>query len=318
MKKIAFLLSTLLLFQVNSQAQTHDYSPVDFAIQKMGKLEGLNVATIADTITHPFASKEDKARAVFYWISNNILLDLKATKAGDNKNTDPVFVVANRKATPLSYAMLFQEMCSMANVRCLIVEGYVKNNIDEINNVPDEVNHAWNVVQLGQSPEQWFYVDVSKASGFTDKKFSVFTPQYTSTYFFADKPLFNLDHFPNNSAWLLGGGNKSIKEFYALPVVANAAYRYGLKTINPATGFIKVSIKKAVQFRFAINTDSTISSVVMIIGNTKKQQKQEPLNFDVSSGKLVFDYQFKKEDTYPIVIMVDGKDFLMYNVEVTE
>ncbi|MEO6406750.1 MAG: transglutaminase domain-containing protein [Ferruginibacter sp.] len=317
-KKIVFLLSSFVLFHFYSKAQKEDYLPVDKKVQNLGSLDSFNVAIIADTITRPFAEKEQKARAIYYWISHNIKLDLKASKSNDNKNNDPVIVVKTRKATPLGYAMLFQEMSSMANIRCLIVEGYIKNNTEDINNIPDEVNHAWNVVQLGQSPEQWFYVDAMKASGYADKKMSAFTQQFTSQYFFANKTLFNLDHYPNNSAWLLGPGAKGLKEFYALPVIANAAYIYDLKTINPTIGFIKTNLKKVVQFRYGMGSDSTITSVDMVIGDNKKSQKTEPMNFDVTGGKLVFDFQFKKEDSFPIRIFVNGKDFLQYNVEVIE
>lgn len=319
MNKFLYFFTYLLILQFNySKAQQHDYSPIDNKIQKLGSLDSFNVAIIADTLTRPFADKEEKARAIYYWIANNIMLDLKGTKSNETKNNDPVIVMKTRKATALGFAMLFQEMSSMANIRCLVVEGYIKNNTEDINNKPDEVNHAWNVVQLGQSPEQWFYVDVTKASGYADKKMSLFTPQFTSQYFFADKPLFNLDHYPNNSAWLLGPGSKGLKEFYALPVIANAAYSYDLKNLIPVTGLIKANTKKAVQFRFGINTDKPITSVVMIIGDNKKLQKSEPMNFDVTAGKLVFDFTFKIEDSFPIRILVDGKDFVQYNVEVTE
>ncbi|MEO7265198.1 MAG: transglutaminase domain-containing protein [Ferruginibacter sp.] len=313
------ILLTILLFQLNNtKAQQHDYSPIDKRVQKLGSLDSFNVAIIADTLTRPFSDKEEKARAIYYWIANNIKLDIKGTKSNENKNNDPVIVTKTRKATPLGFALLFQEMSSMANIRCLVVEGYIKNNTEDINNKPDETNHAWNVVQLGQSPEQWFYVDVMKASGFADKKMSLFTPQFTSQYFFADKPLFNLDHYPNNSAWLLGPGAKGLKEFYALPVIANGAYSFELKNVLPVTGVIKTNTKKAVQFRYGINTDKTITSVEMIISDNKKLQKSEPMNFDVTAGKLVFDFKFKKEDSFPIRILVDGKDFVQYNVEVTE
>ena len=71
-------------------------------------------------------------------------------------------------------------MCSQANIRCLSVDGYVKNFPEEINDIPDEINHSWNVVQLGLSPEEWYYVDAAKGSGYLDKKRSVFTKKFTS------------------------------------------------------------------------------------------------------------------------------------------
>lgn len=316
MKKYVFFLLAALAFTCHDlHAQRKDFSSVDDQVKKLGSLDNLNVATIADTITRNFSEKYDKARAIFYWIANNIAIDPKATKSKDNKKTDPVDVVQLRKATALGFALLVQEMCSMANIRCLTVDGYVKSSADEISNKADEINHSWNVVQLGQSPEQWFYIDAFKASGFTDKKFTGFTKLFTSEYFFADKSLFNLDHYPDNDAWQLGGGPKNLKEFYALPVISNAAYRYGLYKPQPMNGHIKTKTKNITSFSFVYNNAIPIKNIILIIGDEKRQLKPEPMNFTDNNGVLSFNYQFKRADSYPVRILADGADLLQYYVE---
>jgi transglutaminase/protease-like cytokinesis protein 3 len=205
--KMLPLLAWMLLSIHTGFAQNYadHYTTTDNFIKNLGSLDSLNVARIADTLTRRLSDKEQKARAIFYWIANNIALDLKAIKSNDQRKSLPEDVVKMRKGTPLGFAKLFQEMSSLANIRCLVVDGYVKANTDDINSPSDESNHSWNVVQLGLSPDQWYFVDVAKASGYTDKKMSSFTREFTSNYFFPDKALFNLDHFPDNDAWQLGG-----------------------------------------------------------------------------------------------------------------
>lgn len=320
MKKILTLLLfifTAISYTSNGQSTSAENNSVDEYVKSLGALNNLNVATISDTITRKFDNKKDKARAIFFWIANNISWDVKAMKANDNKKKDPVLVIQFRKATPLGYSLLVQEMCSMANIRCLSVDGYIKNFPEDINNKPDEINHSWNVVQLGQSPEQWFYVDAAKASGYADKKMSAFTKYFTSEYFFADKALFNLDHYPNNVAWQLGGGPKNIKEFYALPVISNAAYEYGLQKPLPIAGYIKTKTKNAIAFSYIYN-GKNLSSISLIIGDGKKEVKPEPMNFSATGKIISFNYQFKKEDVYPVKIMIDGKEFVSYYVESSE
>lgn len=318
MKKILLTFAILSAFVFNINAQESTYRNIDSIVKQFGALETLNVATIADTITRRFTDKEMKARAVFYWIANNISYDLKAIKSNDNRKSDPEVVIGSRKATPLGYAKLFQEMCSMANIRCLTVDGYVKSSAEDINNPVDEINHTWNVVQLGQSPEQWYYVDPSKASGFADKKLSTFTREFTSEYFFADRTLFNLDHYPDNSAWQLGPGPKNLKEFYALPVFSNAAYIYGLQKPLPVAGYIKAKTKNTTTFSFPHQNDVEINSIMLVTGDEKKQEKAQPMNF-TDNGKLItFTHQFKKEDTYPVRIIADGKVLIQYYAEISE
>ena len=309
----------LMLFTLTkAQGPAANYASTDNFVQKLGSLDSLNVARIADTLTRKLADKEQKARAIFYWIAHNIAWDVKALKSGDQRKSAPEDVIKLRKATPLGYAKLYQEMSSLANIRCLIVDGYVKNFTDDINNPADEVNHSWNVVQLGQSPDQFFFVDVAKAAGSADKKLTVYTPAFTSNYFFPDRALFNLDHFPDNDAWQLGGGPKSRKDFYALPVFERAAYALSIKKPIPATGVIKTKTKNKVPFSFAYDVNMPIANVSLLVGEGKRMQKPEAMNFTAANGLVNFSYQFKTEDTFPIVILVDGKELLHYMVEVTE
>lgn len=311
-----FVLAATISF-ATAQSNTTHYKAVDDFVMKLGSLNNFNVATIADTITRHFTDKEDKARAIFYWIANNIAQDAKGIKQADQKNTLPEQIVQSRKSTSLGFSLLVQEMCSLANIRCLSVDGYIKNSTEDINEKADEPNHSWNVVQLGQSPEQWFYVDACKGSGYLDKKMATFTKSFTSDYFFADKTLFNLDHYPDNSAWQLGAGPKSIKEFYALPVLFNAAHEYGLGKPKPLTGYIKTTNTTPVSFSFPFN-GSNIAAVELMMGDGRKIKKPEPMNFTTSGGTISFSYLFKTADTFPITIMADGKPLLAYTVEVTE
>ncbi len=319
MKKILyFIISCLISITTFAQISTPKYKYIDNDVQKLGNFSNKNVAEIADAITNKYTNNEDKARAIFYWIANNIAIDPKAVNKQEEKNKVPEKVIELRKATPLGFSLLLQEMCSYSKIRCLSVDGFVKNRTAEINEKTEEKNYSWNVVQLGQSPETWYYIDACRASGFLDPKQKVFTKQFTSQYFFADKKLFNLIYFPDNLAWMLGGGNKSIKDFYALPIIGNEAIGLEFRKLSPLTGLIKTVSNKAVDFSFSINNDNTIKKISILIGDEKKKQKEEPMNFDDNDGNIKFSYTFKKEDTFPIQIVVDGKIVLQYIIEVKE
>jgi len=315
---IRIFFSIFICLSLYTATAQSDFSKADAYVSKLGSLDSLNVATIADTLTSYFESKEDKARAIFTWIARNIALDPKAIRSNDNKKTDPVQVIQMRKSTSVGFALLFQEMCSIAEIRCLSVDGFTKNSADDINNPADEFNHSWNVVQLGQSPDKWYYVDAAKGSGYLDKKQSVFTPKFNSTMFFTKRTLFNLDHFPDNNAWQLGDGPKAKKDFYALPVLLPGAYPFGLTKLTPATGFVKTKLAVATKFSFQTDTDETISSVELIIGEGNKQTKPEPMNFDHTGSTLSFSFKFKKDDSFPVTILINGQPALQYQFEVVE
>ncbi len=316
MKKLLSFLSFTAAFSCSFAQNTSNYASVDATVEKLGPLPALNIATIADTITEAFSSKEEQARAIYYWIANNIAIDPKATKQNDRKNTLPEKVIELRKATPLGFSLLFQEMCSDVKIRCISVDGFVKRTAEEINESIDEPNSSWNVVQLGQSPETWFFVDACRASGVLDKKFTVFTKQFTSEYFFADKKLFNLASYPDNVAWQLGGGPKSIKEYYALPSFGDYSFASGLSKPEPMTGYIKANLKNPIVFKIRVTTP--IKEITVVRGDARKQLPPEKIDYNDNGGVLVFDYKFKKEETAPFRILGDGKILMEYMIEVNE
>lgn len=315
-----FILSIgiLLVNKGISQVSDSKYQKADNFVIEIGPLEKFNVATIADTITSPFTDKENKARAIYSWIANNIELDAKAIRSGDNKSTEPETVIKLRKSTPLGFAMLFQEMCSLVDIRCLVVDGYTKFNAEQINEIPDVLNYSWNVVQLGTSPNAWYYVDAAKASGYLDTKQTRFTRKFSGEYFFSNKTIFNIDHFPDNQAWLLGDGTKNIKEFYALPLIHEGAYQLGVSKPNPANGFIKTKTTATNLFSFKANDVQNISNISIVLGEGAKQQKPERVNFTTKGNEIFFSYIFKKEEEYPVIIIVDGKVVMTYWVESAE
>ncbi len=313
------LVAAITLTSICSYAQNMDskYANVDAATDKLGALTALNVAQITDTITAAFSDKELKARAIFYWITHNIAIDPKAFKNNDKRKTLPEEVILSRKTTGLGYSLLLQEMCSYVKIRCLSIDGYIKTFAAEINEPSDEVNHSWNVIQFGQSPESWYYVDACRASGFLDEKMTVFTKSFTSAYFFADRNLFNIDHYPDNQAWQLGKGANSVKAFYSLPVIGSEAYAMGLTKPMPEQGLIVAKVNKPIDFSFPYNGEK-IAFIKLKIGDGKKQSLTQPMNFTTDANIIKFSYSFKEEDEFPMTVMVDDRAFLTYKLLVKE
>lgn len=280
----------------------------------MGAMPEENLASITENITRPFAGKEEKARAIYFWITHHISIDPKATKRNDQRKIKPEEIIQLRATTPLGFSLLFQEMCSLANIRCLSVDGYSRNSADDIGNPAEEVNHSWNVVQLGQSPDTWYYVDAAKGSGFLDKRMTTFIPDFNSNYFFTNPEVFNMDHYPDNEAWRLGIGPKSLSAFNALPVIYSYGNALGINKTEPKTGKIKTKPSAQVKFNLFHFSNLQIKELKMIVGEDKRAELPKELKFTDASGVISFSYQFKRDDEYPITILADGKPVISYYV----
>lgn len=314
------LLSGLLILTgISSSAQSTSeyYKDIDDYVTSLGSLDTLNMGTISFIVTKKFADPRDKVRAIFDWIAYNINFDLKAGRNNDNEKINTDLVLKFRKANAAGYAALFQDMCSAVKIRCLTVDGYAKYNTEQITEKPDDFNHTWVVVQLGQSPDTWYYVDPTWGSGYTDDKMTKFTKAFNDDYFFADRYIFNYQHFADNSAWQLGPGPKSLSSFFSLPLVKSAAYEFKLSKFSPAAGVIKAKIGNPVSFNIKLNSNTPIEIVSLVIGEGKKM-KTKTVDYSYSKGSIVFNFKFEADDTYPVTVLVNNKPILGYMAEVSE
>lgn len=314
MKKYIPLL--LILCSVNLFAQTggRDFKAVDDYVKSLGNLDSMSMGTINNVVSNKFEDKMDRARAIYDWIAMSITYDIKAARTGSILKNSPKEVLQYRRAVGAGFAALFQDMCSSAGIRCLTVNGFVKNNPEQIGEKATDINHTWAVVQLGLSPDTWFYVDPAWGSGYADAEMKVFTKSFTTAYFFADKATFNLQHFPDNEAWKLGSGPRNKKDFYDLPLIKVAALEFDMKKFSPNDGKLKAKAIKPVYFSYALGNKDEIKKVTLAVGE-KKKYKVVDIDYVFNAGALSFSYKFE-EGSYPVTVLINGRELITYVVEV--
>jgi hypothetical protein len=300
-----------------AQKAGRDFKEVDEYVKKLGKLDTMNMGTIATLLTKKFEDKTDQARAIFVWIANNISFDFKNARSGNTDKNTSTLVLQNRKGLGAGYANLYQDMCSVAGIRCLTVDGYVKFTSEQIADAKTEINHTWNVIQLGLSPDAWYYVDACRGAGYSDADFKSFTPAFNDEYFFATLRIFNWEHCPDNEAWYLGPRPKGKKDFFDLPVIKSAAYEMGLKSFTPKDGDLKAKVGKPFFFSIQLNSDLDVTKAALVFGEDKKK-KIKPMEFTFNNGILSFSYKPTEEDTYPVTVTVNDKELLVFRMDVSE
>lgn len=311
---MAFFPATLF-----AQGQVLDYTDEQILayVKSVGRLDSLNAGTISAAVSKPFARPRDKAKAIYDWIALNIVYDVKAGRTQGNEKTDADLVLKTRKATAAGYAALFQDMCSVQRIRCLTVNGWAKQFADEIGEKPDDMNHTWAVVQLGQSPDTWYYVDPTWAAGTVDQDMKVFTKAYDARHFFPDRKLFNFQHYPDNSAWQLGPGPGKIKDFFALPILHHRGLEAGTSDFQPNTGILKAKVGKPVSFSFRYVHADQPAVVALQVGPDRKR-RNVTVSHQYQGGTVSFSHIFPDEDEYNVTILVNQVPILTYKAILTE
>jgi len=319
--KLAIPCLLLMIFMGRPQAvkcqSMETFQSIDNYIQKLGSLDSMNIANITEQITAPFSDKTNKSRAIYSWISKNIIISNKKAKAV-NPSDELIKIIQTRKSNALNIAALFQEMCSLCGIRCLKIEGYTRIHAKEIGEIPENINHAWNVIQLGNSPDDWHYIDVAKACDYLDEKTNTLTRNFSSSYFFTNPAIFNLDHYPENKMWILGENRFNNKTFFNLPIIGCKAYEINLFRITPDRGFILFPVNQPIVFEFEYQSETPISTIEVTIGEGNKKQPTERINYTDQNGKIRFTYTFKKSLTVPFKILINGQHFLTYQIEISD
>ena len=191
-----------------------DYSNIDkYVLQLKGRTK--NIPQLAKSITGPFTTDEDKVRAIFRWMTNNIAYDcndyhnkhkkigagvsysrktpkeIKAGKWEYQYYNYATRILRTKKGVCEGYATLFYELCNYSGLQCEVVYGKVNTDVD---GKPKYSGHAWNEVRIGN---EWYFTDVCWASGYVDDKVSKFTKSLNNTFYLTpvDKPF--EDHIAN-------------------------------------------------------------------------------------------------------------------------
>lgn len=317
MKKNLLLIGLLLTYLGSLGQSFNPYAEIDAYVDQKGKMDSFHLIEITKSITENIIEKKLQCRAIYYWIATHISLDPKMT-ASQNKSIQPEAVIKNRKTTTSGFSLLFQEMCSLCDIRCLVIDGYSRWTPDDIGVIQEDINHSWNVVQFGKSNEEWYYIDVAKASGYYNNKGNLFNKEFSGDYFFTNDETFNLDHFPSNKAWKLGHSNIDKKIFCNLPIIGHAAYQIKLSNFLPKNGLIHAKTNKPVKFELDNNNRTEISNLSVMVFEGKKQPQEERINFINKNGKITFEYTFKKETSLYFTILSENKIILTYLIEAEE
>jgi transglutaminase-like putative cysteine protease len=208
---------------VNTDARTavvfpeKDFSAIDTYVLGL-KRHYKKIPDLAKDLTLHCSNDEEKVRAIFIWITNNISYDCpqfhskkdmnikftyKTQEELDEKRNAYYYnygtrVLRSRKGICEGYAVLFQLLCRENGIPCEIAIGRVSNNTHKIEKVRGKknfaTNHAWDKVKIGN---EWFYADPTWASGYCDKDVKKFYRSYKPYYYLTPLDKLYVTHAEN-------------------------------------------------------------------------------------------------------------------------
>ncbi len=155
-----------------------------------------NINTIVDFVKKNFKTDEEKAGAVYYWITNSFNYDVKnmynVLYYQNNQQIIDDFINSG-KGVCAHYTTTFSKVCNLLGIKSYTVEGYTKQN-----GKLDALAHSWNVSFING---KWEIIDPTWGAGYVQD--GKFVKKFNSFYFLTDPKEFIQSHCPFDPIWQL-------------------------------------------------------------------------------------------------------------------
>ncbi|MEW4922818.1 transglutaminase domain-containing protein [Algibacter sp. 2305UL17-15] len=332
-----FLYIFFLFLSSTIEAQKSDFKYINFekadSIANLYKGERLcNLPLLAYKLSNNLNTQVEKFRAIHTWVCSNIESDhgfsektIRKRKkfkndsiAFSNWNTQVeawVFdrLLKDKKTICSGYAYLLKELASLADIECVIVNGYsrtVNTNVEAI----DIPNHSWNAVKLNN---KWYLVDATLASGYFYINENIFVKNYNDGYFLASPELFSKNHYPLDKKWLLLNDTLTINEFVKAPLIYGTTYKFGVMPILPEKLVTQISVHEEVLFSLKTSYNMETDKICLFINKGFKNEKIKVLNPEDKNNHK-FKYRFSKKGNYDVHIKINNDVVVSYTIIVAK
>jgi transglutaminase/protease-like cytokinesis protein 3 len=331
MIKSTTLLVLGFLAVMNTSAQMRDFPTANFAAaDSVASFDPAYPLTDLTGLTHKltncFASEEEKFRAIYKWICNNIEYDHslytenreKRTKFAKERNslnewnakfTSRVVQTLTRhhRTVCSGYASLLKELCSLAGLNCVIIDGYGRTAQSNIRGT-GQANHSWNAVELNG---KWYLCDVTWSSGAYDTQRQVYVKNFEECYFLADPEQFIRNHYPLEREWTHTRNQPALTQFLNRPLFYVNAFHLGIGKSFPDDFDLTVTKGETVTFKF--NCQKKIETAALIVNGLNHQKS---LQYFPDDDLFAIEHQFNNKGKRTVHIMLNNNYTFTYTVTV--
>ncbi len=329
MKLLASIVLVLITNLVFSQPRSVNLSNVE---------ELTSPVTLAKLLTASDTTDHQKVRSIFRWITDNIAFNVKSFQnhgrvssadywLEEDDDTSAVLkplnervaeiVLKRRTAVCDGYARLFKTLCDYAGIRCEIITGYAKTNINRIG-VQFRSNHKWNAVFIDSN---WYLLDATWASGYINYR-DEFEREYNPRYFLTPPDEFILDHYPEDLRWSLLPNPPAFKEFNYTPFKTAAFSRNYISSFKPENGIIEASVGDSIVIELQTNRakrNLSVIDVANVDSNTIWVMQccgiGKPVN-NINGNKVSYTYKVASDNVQWLNVIYDDELIMRYKLNI--
>lgn len=190
----------IALLAAPAGAQPADYHRPDSVALAVPAHAATSVDSIAHYLGRGLATPEEKARAIYRWVTENIDYDVRAFYG--NRMAIPLQtpenVLRRRRAICDGYSGLVWALGQRMGLEMSVVEGWAKGGGRDPRDAPRRGRHSWNAVRIDG---EWRLIDATWGAG--DLIGRDFVRRVRDFFFFADPEKLSFSHLPRDPLWQL-------------------------------------------------------------------------------------------------------------------
>lgn len=313
-------ISTLALGQIN------EYTEID-AVVRDKYIKSNDAYTIAEEVSYEYDSDEEKIRAIFVWIADNIeysydtYLDQKENRSErrirsrdpeelaelilKQKEDDLAKALKKRGGVETDFSYMFIKMCEAVGIEAGEISGYLRRSERRIGQMPRRPDHLWNWAMV-DGRKQFF--DVFLAAGTFDKRAKEFTKDFDGNYFMIKPEILILSHYPEDSTLQRIEPPMSQQEFASQPFKLREYSSSKIVAFYPKNGVVPKDVTE-VEFKFKFEEGEIPHRILTYEG--RKLSEQEFKQSD--DGYWVLNYKIPENKPKQLKFVV--KDSKLYEHE---
>ncbi len=284
------------------------FQPVYNFVSSLGPMDGYLLKDIVDTFKAQNYEEAEMTYAIYAWISKNISYDCKALHQRKQANFTASHALQTRKAIGEGYANLFQAMCDLARIKCVTISGLAKSQPTDIYNNSDKQKHAWNAVSIQNT---WYYVDASWGAGFTDVRRRMFTKEYSDAWFFTNRTLFALSHYPDEKKWHFEDVQVTKSLFMNAPIIRSAAAVIGVLPFEDTRGRLRGRTSQCKPIVFEATQPQLIKHVAVEVDG-----QVSPAEYSIYEDELLVEVPLLKSGKDFVTVLINSKPAFVFKTEV--
>ncbi len=262
MKRCAGIIFLFFSLFVQAQKPKANFGAIDWYVQSV---QASSLDSLAVKLTSSYTTELEKVRAVYSWICQNIRYNVDIYRplalraryipepvdtTSEWKSADEMFaqkVLRRGLAVCEGYSRLFKVLCQYAGIEAVVLNGYVRTNMDR-SAERFRTNHTWNAVRIDST---WHLVDPTWGAGYVTYG-DEFVQQQNDFYFLTPPESLIRDHYPEDLRWTLMAQPPTLAEFRKMPFKSKSFIKYGIQAYAPSNGVLEAEVGDTLSFSISL------------------------------------------------------------------